>query len=294
LIIYGYENLKADMAEIYKKDIFEIFSVGKTVLGKDILCVKAGGGAQKILYNGAHHALESITSAMLMRFLRDIALSLTAGSSLYGYNTDYMLSKSTIYVVPMINPDGVELVKNGAGICRYKKRLIRINENSLDFSHWQSNIMGVDLNHNYDAGWEIAKKMEPDYGITGPGPTRYGGEYPESEPETRAMTALSKRERFDLSISYHTQGEEIYYQYMNYAPPRSAQLARVFAKSTGYKLTKTSGIASHGGFKDWFLKTFAKPAFTVEAGLGENPLPLGDLDGIYEKNKQLLALAAIQ
>jgi len=293
LDIYGYENLKGDVAAIHNKNIFEIFSIGKTALGKDILCIKYGGGPKKVFINGAHHALESITSAMLMRFLREIAESRAASGSLFGYNLDYIFKKSSVYIVPMVNPDGVELVKHGAAACRYKKQLIRMNDGKNDFSKWQSNIAGVDLNHNYDAGWEIAKKMEPDYNINGPGPTRFGGEYPESEPETRAMTAFSRREHFDLSISYHTQGEEIYYQYMNYAPPAGARIARTFAKSTGYKLAKTSGIASHGGYKDWFLKTFGKPAFTIEAGLGKNPLPFSDLDGIYEKNKQLLAFAAM-
>ena len=176
----------------------------------------------------------------------------------------------------MVNPDGIQ-----KGI--EDPKLARI---------WQANARGVDLNHNYNAGWELARAAEQKLGIKEPGPTRYGGEFPESEPETKAMVSLSRREEFHLAICYHTQGEEIYYQYGTYHPRRSATLAKAFAQVSGYRLAVPDAIASHGGYKDWFIQTFQRPGFTIEAGHGKNPLPFYQLEEMYRKNKPLLALAA--
>ena len=53
------------------------------------------------------------------------------------------------------------------------------------------------------------------------------------------------------------------------------------------------GLASHGGFKDWFIQEMGRPGFTLEMGKGENPLPLSDFEGIYEKAQEMLLLAAL-
>ncbi len=294
MYIYGYENLKRDADLLSRNQLFETFSIGKSVLGKELICFKLGEGPNKVFYNGAHHALEWITSALLVKFLKEISDAYLNGEEYYGYDTGHIFERSSLYVVPMVNPDGVELVKNGAEGSMRRSQLIQWNHGSDNFSTtWQANIRGVDLNHNYSAGWSIAKEMEDGYGIHGPGPTRFGGEEPESEPETRAMVHFSREQQFNLSLCYHTQGEEIYYQYMKYTPKKSAELAQMFAKASGYRLARPAGIASHGGYKDWFLKTFMKPSFTIEAGVGTNPLPIEQLDDIYQKNKQLLALAAV-
>ena len=76
-------------------------------------------------------------------------------------------------------------------------------------------------------------------------------------------------------------------------PPESERLARIFSASSGYTLIKNSGLASHGGYKDWFIEKFNRPGFTVEIGKGENPLPLQDFDGILKDTVPMLTLAAI-
>lgn len=264
MFIYGYEDLLKDIEKIKTKSYAAVFSVGKSLCGREIFCIKCGFGNNKVFYNAAHHGLESVASSLLVKF----ALSLD------DMCCAKLLDAASIYIVPMVNPDGVQIVKDGD-------------------MHWQANARGVDLNHNYNAGWLIAKAMEPEYGVCGPGPTRFGGEFPESEPETGAIADFSRKMNFSLALAYHTQGEEIYYTYMDYCPVKARKIADRLSAASGYRLSEPGGIASYGGFKDWFIKEFSKPAFTIEAGRGQNPLPYSDITKIYNENKELLSIAPL-
>ena len=48
-----------------------------------------------------------------------------------------------------------------------------------------------------------------------------------------------------------------------------------------------------GGFKDWFIDKFRRPGFTVEIGIGKNPLPPERADSIYRQIKEMLSLYII-
>ncbi|KQB76244.1 peptidase M14, partial [Clostridium butyricum] len=156
---------------------------GKSVLGKNLYYIKLGSGPNEVFYNGAHHALEWITTPLLMKFIEDFSKAYSEDSEIKGYNIRDIWNRSSIYIMPMVNPDGVDLVINGLQRNNpYYNDLIKWNMGSTDFSkNWQANIKGVDLNHNYNASWYESKIAEESYGVYGPGPTRYGGPYPESE-----------------------------------------------------------------------------------------------------------------
>ena len=126
-----------------------------------------------------------------------------------------------------------------------------------------------------------------------PGPRQYPGESPESEPETRALTDLCRRVVFRHVVALHSQGEEIYWEYGDRTPPQSHIMARVMGEASGYTVTAPTGFASHGGFKDWFIRYTGRPGFTLELGLGVNPLPVEDFPAMYEKAREMLLLAAL-
>jgi g-D-glutamyl-meso-diaminopimelate peptidase len=151
----------------------------------------------------------------------------------------------------------------------------------------------VDLNHNFDAGFACLKEMEQASGYTGPGPTRYGGPYPFSEPESAALANYCKCFCPRQAYAFHSQGEEIYYYYGSRTPCRSRLMAQVLASVSGYRLASPEGLASHGGFKDWFIQYFGAPAFTVEIGRGKNPLPVEELDPIYGRLLEMLLIAIL-
>ena len=292
-----YSCLEENIADLIKN--FGIFQcvkrtvIGKSYLGKNINLIKIGNGIHKVIYIGAHHAMEWLTSLILMRFTEDFCKSYIFNEKIYNYDPEYILKTRTIYIIPMLNPDGVDFVLNGLKKDNpINPRLIQMNGNSEDFSQWQANARGVDLNHNYDADFGLLKEIEIQSGITEPCPTRYGGEYPESEPETACLTSFIRFEN-DISVlaALHTQGEEIYWCYKNIIPPKSKVLANLIAKTTGYKLEYPEEyIASYGGCKDWFISEFNRPGFTIECGKGKNPLPITDFIGIYSYIAEALLL----
>jgi len=273
----------------------ERIKIGESYFGSDIFVLKIGSGAKKVLYVGSHHGSEWITSLILARLAEDFCRAYVCGGRICGYDPEYILHSRTMLILPMLNPDGVGLAVNGLSESNpIGRRLLEINGGSLDFSRWQANARGVDLNHNYDAGWDLLRKIEADAGINGPAPTRYGGQYAESEPEVAALASFARGEGDIAALAaLHTQGEEIYWRYGDNLPPKAEALAGMIARATGYSLGDPGeSIASHGGCKDWFISAFNRPGFTIECGRGINPLPIGDFAGIYGGVAQALILLA--
>lgn len=146
--------------------------------------------------------------------------------------------------------------------------------------------MQLVINHNLQIG-------ELEEGITGPAPRDYGGPYPLSEPESAAMVNFTRQHDFRLVIAYHTQGKVIYYTFENLEPPESLTIAQLFARVSGYTVSRNPGEASYAGYKDWFIQDYRRPGFTVEAGLGVNPLPVSQFPEIYQQNEEILLLGAL-
>ena len=151
---------------------------------------------------------------------------------------------------------------------------------------------GVDLNLQFPAGWEFAKKIKYSQGVNKPAPKDYVGEKPLSQPEAIALYKFTLEHNFELAISYHTQGKEIYWQYQKYAPINSYNIGAKMAEASGYKLTNVPYESSFAGYKDWFLQNYRRPSYTVEAGIGESPLPLSQFNQIYNDNIGILIIGA--
>ena len=158
---------------------------------------------------------------------------------------------------------------------------------------WNANARGVDLNHNFNAGWDLSKALEIEAGITAPAPRRFGGYAPQTEPEVNALVQLCLRRMPRTAVALHSQGEEIYYEYGEHTPERGEHLAKIFAAASGYTLVQNAGLASHAGFKDWTIEALGIPSFTFELGKGKNPLPLSDFESVYKSIEETLVLACV-
>lgn len=281
---YTYSDLEADLKAL--KIPFE--SIGKSVNGKNIYAFTLGKGKKQVFYNGAHHGLEWLTAPLLMHFATDYIYAENTGKRLSGFNIKELSERTKIHIVPMVNPDGIGIATFGTK----DPFLISLNHGNDFRKTWQSNARGVDLNHNYDAGFDLCRKHEQKLGITGPGPTRYGGTHPESEPEVKAICNYVRDHDFSLCIAFHSQGEVIYSDYNGQFPQFSKEICRELCKISGYRPDYTEGIASYGGFKDWFIKEYNRPAYTVEIGSGKNPLSGSQFESIYNKNLGILILSA--
>lgn len=294
-IDYTYDVLETDIQGLKARYPFiETGIAGKSALGRNLYYLRLGSGNNRVFYNASIHALEWITSPVMMKFVEDFCAAYTTGSFISGYDSKTVWNTSSIYIVPMVNPDGVDLVLNGLkpGNPNYYS-LIRWNKGSRDFStDWEANNNGVDLNHNFNAAWEESKEAAAAMGFTGPGPTRYPGPYPESEPESRSIADFTRGNDFRLVLAYHSQGEVIYWTFMGLEPPKSRPIGERLAAASGYELAEPSGLTSMGGFKDWFINDYRRPGYTVEVGQGKNPLPISQFADIYAHNLPLLLLAS--
>ena len=196
----------------------------------------------------------------------------------------------------MVDPDGVALVtgeipEDSEEYAWAKKIGQRFPD--IPFPDgWKANLLGVDLNLQYPAGWEQARKIKFSQGYTRPGPRDFVGRGPLTQREASALEDYTQKISPVLVLAFHTQGRVIYWQFENYTVPGAQELAEEFARVSGYALEDTPYASSFAGYKDWFIQDFRRPGFTIEAGLGENPLPLQQFDQIYRENLGILVTAA--
>ncbi|MBE7010460.1 MAG: peptidase M14 [Ruminococcaceae bacterium] len=289
---YSYEVLQNDISFLLGEYPFlRSFSIGQSVMGKEIHCLQWGQGEKKLFLNGAHHAMEWITSLLLMKLLETLSYHHNNHTAIGMLNLHEMFHDLSIVMCPMVNPDGVNLQIHGLGnehTPLQKTRLKAWNGDSTNFSTWQANINGVDLNHNYDADFEKGLFAQHQLGIYGPAPTRNSGNEPESEPESKALAEFTRSFRPHIAVAYHSQGKEIYFDFNQKAAKTSQKLAEELAEIGGYTVEQPGGMADFSGYKDWVITEFGIPAFTIEVGMGKNPLPLSQFDEIYEDNLNML------
>ncbi len=271
-------------------------SIGQSVLGRPLWRLRLGQGPVKISYNAAHHANEWITTLVVLRYIENLAKSFAYGENIAGRSAQELLGRVTLDCIPLVNPDGVDLVTGyiAPGTRPYQNaQILAANYPAISFpAGWKANIAGTDLNLNYPASWELARDIKYAQGFTMPGPRDFVGPYPLSEPESRAMVNITNQNGYQLTLSYHTQGEVIFWKYDDLEPPRSLEIGRRLAAVSGYALEETPPESANAGYKDWFILNFNRPGYTVEAGLGINPLPLSQFDAIYQANEPLMTEAA--
>ena len=269
----------------------EVEEIGRSVLGIPTLAMKMGMGRQKVFYNAAFHANEWITTPVLLRFVEELAEAYSTRGRLYGVDVSRLLRKVTLYVVPLVNPDGVNLVNGAINNERVLANVEQIADRYPGIPYpngWKANIRGVDLNLQYPAEWLSARQTKFAQGFTTFAPRDFVGEGPLTEPESLAIYNFTLRENFDLILAYHTQGEVIYWKFLEYEPPRSREIALYFGQVSGYEVEETPITSGYAGYKDWFIQNYNRPGYTIEVGQGINPLPLEQFEQIYRDNIGIL------
>ena len=210
------------------------------------------------------------------------------------YDTD----RQALYSLSVIAPDtdGLDLATGELQQGEFYRGAMSIAKLWPDIpfpAGWKANIRGTDLNLQYPAGWQQAKEIKYAQGVRGPAPANYVGTAPLSAPESRVLYDYTLATAPRLTLSYHSQGEEIYWRYRGCEPENAKQIGELFARLSGYKLADPAPVSSNAGYKDWFIEAFDRPGYTIEVGRGVNPLPLSDFDSIYEKNLPLLVYGAL-
>ena len=268
------------------------YEIGRSVMGRPIRAASIGIGRKQVGYVAAHHANEWITVPVLLRFLEEYAAAYASGGSLCGVSARTLYERATVHMVPLVNPDGVDLVTGALGpqdSFYSQASALATHYPKIPFPEgWKSNISGVDLNLQYPAGWDIARRIKFDQGYTRPGPRNYVGSEPLITPENRAVAKWTQEHDFALTLSYHTQGRIIYWSYDDETVAEARTIGAAMSRSSGYALEAAPYNSAHAGYTDWFTHNWHRPGFTIAAGTGTNPLSLSQFEEIYRENLPIL------
>jgi len=291
---YTYDQMIKDSQELKNlyPDIISLDAAGQSVEGRDLTLIKLGRGEKKIILCGSHHAREYITSAYLMKMTEEYSKAYHSSGSFGKYNVRDILDQICIYIVPMVNPDGVNLVINGLGSVEDQQAVAAMAMLRNTYREWKANINGVDLNRQYPAEWE--KKYDE---VGKPASESFKGGSFATEPEVKAMMELSGSNDFILAASFHSKGNVIYWadrRTVNLIP-EAKDMAKRLSKLTKYLLMPVSEDPSiySAGYENWFRLEFQRPAFCIELTPYNNTdVPHNDkkFDTLVWKNAKYIGL----
>ena len=276
---------------------FRSETLGTTAFQRPIQTLVLGSGPKKVLYTAAHHANEWITALILLKFAEDYGNALKNRTPLWDTDIEKLDREVTFYMVPLVNPDGVDLVNGAVQVGDIQYELAkRISQDYPDIPFpdgWKANLLGTDLNLNYPAGWLQAREIKFSQGYISPAPRDFVGTAPFNQLETQTLSGYTESIDPALVLAFHTQGQEIYWQFEDRFVPGAQELGEKLAQVSGYKLAEVPYNSAFAGYKDWFIKYFRRPGYTIEAGLGTNPLPINQFDEIYKATLPILLTAAL-
>ena len=275
---YSYEQMIEDVSQLQAlyPDILTSSVIGTSELGKEIPVLLIGNPdvEHHVLIQGAMHGREHLT-AWLSMAIAD-----------YSMSQHYFDSGTVCYhIIPMVNPDGVTISQSG--VLDETQQIIYENDmdagyttvNSTAYAkEWKANAKGIDLNRNFPSGWDDSDRR------ASPSSEQYRGPKPFSAAESIALRDYTLKYDFDATISFHSSGNVIYYQYGDCQPinRQSQSLAQSVERTTGYTLEENDGTDG-AGFKDWAIDELGIPSITIEIGCTTSPLPERELYNVFAR-----------
>ena len=302
--MYTYDQLTADLNSLKSISGFDCGSMGQSPDGRELWRAVVGNpsASKKILVIATMHGREYMVTPLVMRQVKDLLDRRNSG--------DQALQDVCFHVMPMIDPDGAAISQYGVDGMKTQKMKNTVNNILQSWSSWglfddankyiwylnkwKNTATGVDLNRNFrTGGWDGLNDLRAK-----PSSELYKGPFAESEPETRAMMQVIQGTSFDEILSYHMQGQVLYW----YAPTgsaavndRSQEIAEVVKAVTGYSLVPAENNGTGiGSLKTWLSEVKSIPCVTIEAGIGTCPLPETDLEPVWQRNRDVLYEAALE
>lgn len=272
----------------------KITCIAKSVMGKDINAITLGEGKNSLFITAGLHANEYLNIPLVLKFSEEYLKAVIKKRELYGFDALSLFKNTSLHIVPLCNPDGLDLVTGALKEGGYYEKASLMAENYPQYPFpegWKANINGVDLNIQFPADWERAKEIKTREGFISPSPTEFPGNAPLTQPEAAALYEYTLSNDFSMILAFHSQGEIIYWQYKDSEPENSRRIGEMLSNASGYPLEATPESSAYAGYKDWFIDRFLRPGYTVETGIGKNPLPLSQAEIIYKKNKKLILTA---
>ena len=298
--LYTYGEFQRDMVVLQKNAgaALRVDEIGQTVDGNKLYDFRVGNPAAErhLLVFGGIHAREYITAQLVMRQLVQLLSDQSANGSYENMAVRELLSNTEIHFIPMANPDGIGISQLGIEGLRTEavretvRQIAEKDGKALTESYlrqWKSNANGVDLNRNFDARWESYNDH-----LGHASADHYKGTAPECELESKALVDLTRQFQFDATLSYHTQGEVIYWNFGQEGELKnmSLLLANRVSELTGYRLDGNFHALDTAGYKDWAISKLGIPSLTIEAGHGGNPVDPAQMDAIWRENRDVVPM----
>lgn len=285
--VYSYVDMRSDLCELAARycDIVSVETIGSSVLGRDIYALVLGRGEHRVLVGASFHAREYITTNYVMRFVEEYASAYAEDSIVDGVDARQMLDNVSFCIIPMINPDGVEIVQKGYDGIGDVDIVAKVVAGSRDITHksWKANARGVDINRNFDYGW--GRKHEAGF----PSPSGYAGPYAISEPETLAIATYAKRVSPEAVVAFHTQGQVLY---LSTPDTIAERMADRVCEHTGFSIEPIE--EPYGSFQDYVDHYFNVFYACVELCpyIGPYPYPENEFEQVWESAKFVLPIVA--
>lgn len=298
--LYTYGEFQRDMAALQNNagTALRVDEIGQTVDGNKLYDFRVGNPAAErhLLVFGGIHAREYITAQLVMRQLVQLLSDQSTNGSYENIAVRELLSNTEIHFIPMANPDGISISQLGLeglhteAVRETVRQIAAKDGKALTESYlrqWKSNANGVDLNRNFDARWESY-----DDHLGHASADHYKGTAPECELESKALADLTRQFQFDATLSYHTQGEVIYWNFGQEGELKnmSLLLANRVSELTGYRLDGNFQALDTAGYKDWAISKLGIPSLTIEAGHGGNPVDPAQMGAIWRENRDVVPM----
>ncbi|ADC49243.1 peptidase M14 carboxypeptidase A [Alkalihalophilus pseudofirmus OF4] len=288
--VYSFEQMERDivrLAETYP-EIIEYKVIGESEYGRPIYAVKLGNGLSTSYINASNHAREWISTNLTMNMIDQYAQAYRSNRNIGSYNVKNILDFHSFWFVPMMNPDGVTLQQRGLSAfpSSAHSALITMNNGSLSFQRWKANARGIDLNRQFNANWN---NLANDPGR--PSWSNHRGSAPHTAKEVKAVLSLTNEIDPEMAVSYHSSGEILFWNFHQSGAQltRDRQHARAISSMTGYTMMGVPSRTGGGGYTDWFIQEYKRPAFTPELApyVGNTHVPLSYFDRIWNQNRQV-------
>jgi len=219
--------------------------IGRSLDGRDIFMIKVGRGAQNIIITGGVHGRESVNPMVLLSM-----------AEYYCEELSYYLEQVSIYIVPLLNPDGYMVSLCGFDSLKHCSYREAMKSKGIPFYLWKYNARGIDINRNFPClTWK----------------QKFLRDTPASEPETMALIYLFQQVPSIGYIDYHCRGKQIYYYRNSMSKEyneRQYRLACILSTITDYILmspqSEIEAEDSGGNTVHFYSEEYKQPAFTIE------------------------------
>lgn len=292
---YSYDDMILDLKELHETypDKMKLNIIGTSVDNRNIFEVVIGSEkAKKDIYlvSGLCGA-EYMSSLVLMKQIEYYLHYYEAGYY-EGYAFSDLFDNVRVHIVPMLNPDSVEISQHYLAGMHSEKIVMHLKEwfdrdqmngginSNLDnyLMFFFANAQGVDLRKNFPYQWDAAGSTLQ------PGANGYRGNSAGSEAETKAIMHALSEVKPDLLVVYHTTGSRIYYNYGQsdeiLAKTRSygSYLSRMMTYELNDKKLTEDACGSLAGYSNNILQI---PSLTVHLGNGSAPLSPNEFNAIW-------------